>query len=328
MNTKYFLLQEKNVKSYNDKCNDLINLYFIKKFLLVEINIENIENFFCNIINPTIILYYYHGFTPFINKILNVMNNYKNENIKLYIFTFDYWYYQDNSLFNIEYNKYINNVFKATNYKVICFANDIDELNFFLDYDYSHYKDNIIFNNIWSCYKTSFCEFNQKPIQKLLISGSRATSYYKERSIIAGIKSEYIEIYNKNMNDIKTINNNYNKTLNKYFSSFTSSVHIPVKNKSEFTNTHVILLKTFEILASGSLLVMPISEEKYIEKIGLKHNINCYLIDFNKNLNEQINYIFQNYDYYNNVRLKGNVYAKEHLNSEKKYIEIKNILSI
>ena len=73
---------------------------------------------------------------------------------------------------------------------------------------------------------------------------------------------------------------------------------------------------------------MPISEEKYIEKIGLKHNINCYLIDFNKNLNEQINYIFQNYDYYNNVRLKGNVYAKEHLNSEKKYIEIKNILSI
>ena len=63
-------------------------------------------------------------------------------------------------------------------------------------------------------------------------------------------------------------------------------------------------MKTFEILATGSLLVMPKKEEEYLKKYGLIHNENCYLIDFSKNIIEQINYIFNNIDNYNIVERK------------------------
>lgn len=53
----------------------------------------------------------------------------------------------------------------------------------------------------------------------------------------------------------------FNVVLNKYFVCFSSSIYVPVKGKCRRHNTQTILLKTFEILATGSLLVMPTTEK-------------------------------------------------------------------
>ena len=131
------------------------------------------------------------------------------------------------------------------------------------------------------------------------------------------------------MNDVKNNTNNYNLILNKYFACFTSNVYVQKNDEfKKFYNTHILLLKTFEILGSGSLLVMPKKEENYLKKYGLIHNENCYLIDFNKNIIEQIHFIFDNINKYNIVREKGQKLAKEKLNSVLKINEIKKLLKI
>lgn len=136
-----------------------------------------------------------------------------------------------------------------------------------------------------------------------------------------------IEHYYYNNNDINSINNNYNKILNNYIACFTSSVYIYNKTEKKVSNTNMILLKTFEILASGSLLLMPLSEEKYLEKIGIINNKNCILLDFNKDLNEQINFILDNLEYINNIRYNGYLFGKNELNSDNKFIEFDKLIS-
>jgi hypothetical protein len=95
-------------------------------------------------------------------------------------------------------------------------------------------------------------------------------------------------------------------------------------------NTNMILLKTFEILASGSLLLMPLTEEKYLSEIGLINKVNCILLDFEKDLNEQINDILNinNRDYVNNIRYNGYIHAKNNLNTENKFNNLKYLLNI
>ena len=133
-------------------------------------------------------------------------------------------------------------------------------------------------------------------------------------------KNENLISLGKNSNDITSTDYLYNKRLNSYFACFSSSVYFWNKN------THIILLKTFEILGSGSLLVMPMKEKKYILNIGLKHMHNCYLIDFSKNLDNQINYIFSNIDLFNRIRKNGRLHAIKHLNENKMINEIKHII--
>ena len=137
-----------------------------------------------------------------------------------------------------------------------------------------------------------------------------------------------IEHYTYNMNDINNNNNNYNMVLNNYIASFTSSVYIYNETEQKMVNTNMILLKTFEILASGSLLLMPISEDIYLRKIGIIDKENCILLDFNKDLNEQISFILDvnNINYINNIRYNGYLHAKNNLNSHNKFIEFQNII--
>jgi protease II len=79
------------------------------------------------------------------------------------------------------------------------------------------------------------------------------------------------------------------KRLSKYITCFTSSVH----------DTHCILMKVFEILSSGSILIYPKKEEEYIQNIGLVDRKNCFLINFNENIQEQINFVlsYENREY-------------------------------
>jgi hypothetical protein len=127
----------------------------------------------------------------------------------------------------------------------------------------------------------------------------------------------------------KTINM-YSKMLNSYLCCFASSVYVFNKSIAHSNNTHLILQKVFEILASGSLLLYPLSEKQYIKRIGLIHKNNCYLIDFTKNVQKQINQILNpiNLPHINRIRYNGHLHAINNLSSHKKYSEIKALLNI
>lgn len=51
---------------------------------------------------------------------------------------------------------------------------------------------------------------------------------------------------------------------------------------------------------------------------------NCYLIDFNKDLNSQIDYIFDNLDLFNKIRKEG--HTIKNLNEQKMISELKQII--
>lgn len=331
MKEKKFLLFDKdNIEIFNPKAHDIFFKYLSKNCQKIYFNFLELKNFIEENKKENIILFYYVRFkrNNFTNNFIKFLNDFGKINIKVYIFTFDFWKYKNTY---IENDIFVDNVFKAKNHKVITFCNNLEQLNFFHNFDYSNYKNNIIFNNIWCCYDNSFCDININPLKKILISGAISNEHYPERFILNNFirKNKHICKYNYNKNDLLKNTNNYSLTLNKYFACFSSSVYVQRNNDhKKYYNTHILLLKTFEILATGSLLVMPKKEEEYLKKYGLIHNENCYLIDFSKNIIEQINYIFNNIDNYNIVRKNGQKIAKEKFIYEVKVNEIKNLLNI
>lgn len=327
---KYYLLFDKdNLKIHNPKAQDILNKFLLKKCITINLNIHELKKFFKNNKYNNIFLFYYPRVkrNNFFYKFLDLINS-MEFNFNICIFTFDFWI-SDNPKYC--HNIWAKKVFKAEKYKVITFCNNLEQLNYFHNFNYFPYKNNIIFNNIWCCYDKSFCKFNEKPKNKILISGAMNNNHYPERFILNNLISKcyFIEKYNYCSNDVINNNNNYNLTLNNYFACFSSSVYVQ-KNK-EFTkyyNTHILLLKTFEILASGSLLILPKKEKEFIKKYGLEHDVNCYLLDFNADVISQINFIFSNIDKYYLVRKSGQKIAKEKFNSNNKIIEIKKLLNI
>lgn len=323
MEYNIFVILEKNYDIYNPKIHDLLNIHFKKHYCIKYLTFEETINFInTNNNNKIKIIFYFQNFPNFSNKILNFINN----NIikcSIFIFTFDFWVRGPD-----DFHKFILDVFKTNNYKVFTFAENIKQLNYYHNFDYNLYENNIIFNNIWCCYKSSFIEFNKNPFLKIFLSGAISNSYPERKKIIQYnnvIKYEY------NKNHIKNDNDDYNKELNKYIACFSSSVYVISLSSNKLENTHTILQKTFEILSSGSLLVLPFIEEPYINKIGLFHNINCFLINFNntkQDIQDQINYItnINNKKNIDNIRLNGQKYAKNNFNSELKFIEINNII--
>ena len=193
----------------------------------------------------------------------------------------------------------------------------LEQLNYFHNYDYTPYKNNLITKNIWSSYDTSFLNLNLKPIKKILISGGLCGSY-PER--IQMSKMENIDILKRNIYTHAN-NNEYNNILNKYIASFTSTVYAYNLTEKKICPTDILLLKTFEILASGSLLIMPLREENKLKEIGLINNINCKLIDMRADIQQQINKIL-NDDTILDIRKNGQNFAKDNLTSEKKLFEL------
>jgi hypothetical protein len=337
MSNTYVILKN-NYNIYNLKAHELLTIYFKEHYIILYLNYEEIVNFLNinNLENNKIIFYVDNKMDLYE---INVMNYIKsNNNIKstIYFILFDWW--KINFGGHENQNNFISNIFYANNYKVITFAYDVNQLNNFYNKDFNLYKNNILHINLWSSYNNSFSNFNNNPIKKILVSGQIYEIHYPERTQMLSLNN--IEHYTYNMNDINNniinnnnnINNNninnYNTVLNNYIASFTSSVYIYNETEQKMVNTNMILLKTFEILASGSLLLMPISEDIYLRKIGIINKENCILLDFNKDLNEQISFILDvdNINYIDNIRYNGYLHAKNNLNSRNKFIEFQNIL--
>jgi hypothetical protein len=364
-NNTYFIVPY-NYRLSQPKIHDLYNIYFRKYINYREFSLDETIDFIKLNNNSDInIIFYYGNHRTYEN--IGVLKFLSENNVKvnIYFITIDWWFRNK--------DKNFKNIFKAKNYKVITFVDNINLLNYFLNENYNSYNNNIICCNTWSCYKSSICKYNNKPINKALVCASFSKSY-SERNKIKKLKN--IVIHYKSLIEIKQgfnnaidIGNEFSKELNKYLCCFTSSPYcmnltelatqhtniIIIKkllkwksmgklkgkkvkllerlqkiriDRKQRRNTHTIVQKVFEILASGTLLLYPLHEAKYIQKIGLYHNINCYLIDFTKDLQKQINYILsnQNLTKINKIRHNGYIHATTNLTSLNKFQEIKQIM--
>jgi len=321
------IILRKNIPICNVKAHSILNEYFTKYYNILSFDESETITFIKNNNNneTKIILYFDNKMEDYH---VNIMNFIKNNAINsiIYFIVFDWW--KINFPGHDKQNYFISNIFKANNYKVITFAYNVEQLNQFHGIDFSPYKDNIININLWNSYDLAFSDFNYNPKEKILVSGQIYDIHYPERSKILLMNN--VEQYNYNKDDVNYNTNNYNKILNSYLCCFTSSVYIYNCEQNKMINTNMILLKTFEILSSCSLLLMPLTEEKYLIEIGIINQENCILLDFNKDLNEQINSIFDvnNRDYINNIRYKGYMHSKNNLNTENKFNSLKKLLSI
>lgn len=319
-----YFLYEKKYALFNPKSHDIV-LEHMKNDPIVkilEISQEEIIKFIeeNHRDSSAIIVFYYQHHTPFLIGVIDYINTYKTIDCKIVFFTFDFWI-RGQPL----YNAYLTKVLETKNHYAITFARDIEHLNIFHNTMYSPAR--IRFMNLWSVNKTSVIDFNNNPIKKILLSGALSNKAYPEREILKELKSPHIEVYEYNNNDTGTVNNNYNLILNKYIACFYSSVHVKAKNPPR-VNTHIILLKLFEILGSGSLLIIPNTEVEYISKLGLTNSIHYYSCDMNK-FNETVEYIMNddNLCKINEIRSLGQSFAINNLNSFNKYLEVKNLIT-
>lgn len=319
----FYVVTKKDTEFLNNKSHELLNKYLKIKYNHLDLNESETIEFITNNNKPEnkIILFfdnvidYYH---------INVLHYIKSIEIKskIFISTIDWWKIPDPGREMQHY--FISEVYKATNYKVLTFANDVNQLCEFNGEDYTPYAHNIISINKWSAYSESFVDFNNNPIEKILISGQTNEMCYPERHMMLSVNN--IVHYQYNTNDFNT--NNYSMVLNNYLCCFTSSVYLFNVMKQQKMSTNMVLLKTFEILASGSLLIMPLAEEETIKKFGLINNVNCMLLDFTRDLNEQVDYVLdpRNREHINNIRYNGMIHCKHNFTTEIIFNKLHNII--
>jgi hypothetical protein len=246
----------------------------------------------------------------------------------------DWWY---NSVYINNKKKYQSNIYNQKVFKNNKFKHIIN-INYtilgnFLNQNLEKYKSNIITFAIHNCYNSCFNELNKNPIIKVLVSGDLHSGGYPERNKIK--KFNNIEI--KNNRNGSNNEAHYAKFLNNYLCCFASSAY--PENLSLFdkktktysrTNSHSILLKNFEILGAGSLLLNPLTEKPYLEKIGLIEDVNCMFIDMtnDKKIQDKIDYILdpKNRKFVDKLRKAGQNHGKKNFTSKKKFQEIKNII--
>lgn len=319
---------------FNPKSHDLINMYFKKNFNSIKIsNLKYIIDFIKenNNSNNTLLIYN-QGDKVIKNITINLMKFLKETNekihIKIYIFIFDFWYLTT----NIENKNIVSELRNIKNFYVLSFAN-IEKLNYFNNFNINTKNNNIILFNSWSSYNSSFIKFNNNPINKILVTGRTHKTHYPERNYILKLKLNDVVCYNYNNSDTNKNNNNYNIELNKYVACFYSGVYVNrVNGSKQKEHTKILLLKFFEILSSGSLLVCDTKEIDLIESINMINKKHFYAIDLSTNkkqIQSEIDFILnpENKKYIDNIRKNGQIFSKEYLNSEHKFNELLSIIN-
>ena len=151
--------------------------------------------------------------------------------------------------------------------------------------------------------------FCKAPIKKILLSG-RIYPLYPERELLKNLcLSEVVVLkYDEGRNQ-----SNYMNQLNSYLCCFASSVY-------DF-NQSTMLHKYYEILSSGSLLLVPNADERKLNKLGLFNKIHFLTIDCDniENLKKTIKYILddENRNLIDKIRLNGQNICKLEFTLEK-----------
>jgi hypothetical protein len=217
---------------------------------------------------------------------------------------------------------------------IVC--TDYKTLGFFLNKNLEEYKKNIISWDIHNCYDDCFVNLNNNPINKILVSGAINYFDYNGVECFNGYP-ERTKLINFNNVCRKEIGNNiwsdesaYSQYLNQYICCFSTSnyPYNMTTNKSEYSS--LILLKTYEILGSGALLLSPLNQKEQLAKIGLIENVNCMFVDMSDDnkIQEKIDFILneQNRKIIDNIRKNGQNHGRNYLSSKKKYEILKELI--
>lgn len=329
----HYLLNSSEYEQCNIKMHDLVNIYLPKYCKTIYVNsrqaIEFIEQH--NETNVNIILYHHfyvksdleHDFHVDIIKYLQSKEDVK---CQIVIFAFDWW--REPVTRSRPRREHTDLLFFANNYKVIVSTLNLEQLSTFHNRNFKPYEHNIFHNKFLYCYDSSYIDFNSNPIKQLLVSGN-TSERYPERHRLIKLTPFSLNIVQRPRNIVEdSNNNNFNMDLNKYIACFSSCIYIENFSTNKLENIHSVLLKSYEILAVGSLLVMPECEKEYIKQIGLMDRKNCYLINFNdtdaniiRNIDDMLND-----PSIDKIRREGQILAKTELNSLNKFNELKHIL--
>jgi hypothetical protein len=208
---------------------------------------------------------------------------------------------------------------------IVC--TDYKTLGFFLNKNLEEYKKNIISWDIHNCYNNCFVNLNNNPINKILVSGCICDKGYPERFKLINFNN----VCKKEIGDnVWTDEKAYSQYLNQYICCFATSncPHNMTTNKNEYSD--LILLKTYEILGSGALLLSNINKKKSLAKIGLIEDVNCMFIDMSDDnkIQEKIDFILneQNRKFIDNIRKNGQTHGRNNLSSKKKYEILKELI--
>ena len=176
------------------------------------------------------------------------------------------------------------------------------------------------FQNFWSCYE--FVPFNNNPQNHVCVSGALHPQYYPERVQVRAMKGVVQLPYLKRKTD------HYCQRLNNFLCCFASSVTVKIRSTNRWENTHLLLLKYFEILASGALLLCPSSEMSELKSLGLvplRHYIGSPMVDMQQTIDYILNPIHR--EEIDLIRSQGQEYARTHLSSQARFKPFKEIFS-
>jgi len=177
--------------------------------------------------------------------------------------------------------------------------------------------EKIIFWERNHCNSTMYVQFNDAPINKVALSGHASDGAYRIRGQIHSWLNSHTQIYERippNRNtEFFSADNIFSKKLNKYI----ANIYTPVYT---YYNS-LTLFKLYEIMACGSLILVPECCEKVFTKMGMENNVHYKLIDTtNKTeLLKTINYVLDtnNRPEIDMIRHNGVEFCKKNLNVDK-----------
>jgi hypothetical protein len=310
---------------FNPKCHDLLfkHMKSDPSFEFVTLDFEATLRLIdeCQDREDAVIIFYqqnpvrYYEQIVALSDILEYVDSRKHMKAKIVFVTFDFWIGRINATFT-------KRVFLTKNHCVITFARSVEQLEHFNRMRYSPQK--IGFLNLWCVYDLAIVPFNPNPIRGVLLPGS-ANTCYPER--VLAKRCEQLKMAEYNLEDNFNLDNRFNRMLNEHLACFTSSIYVRPVGSERMENTHIVLLKVFEILGSGSLLIVPDSEQEYLAELGLKsgeHYLACSMPEFE----QTVKFVEDdaNRQRIDQIRRAGQEFAIANLNSSKKYQEFKQVL--
>ena len=306
-------------------------------FTTLNLNFMEFKNFLKKNKNTNTLtkILYYGPAADEMNKIMKFSDN-LSPMIKIFCVSFcDWWYNPGLEGSHPELHSYITNAFYYSRIKYIV-CTDYKTLGFFLNKNLEEYKKNIISWNMHNCYNNCFVKLNNNPINKILVSG--AINYFDYNGVLnlSGYPERaklitFNNVCKKEMdNDVWKDETAYSNYLNQYICCFSTSVYPYNMTTCKNEYSGLILLKTYEILGSGALLLSPLTEKHRLAKIGLIEDVNCMFIDMSDDnkIQEKIDFILdiKNREFIDNIRKKGQNHGINNLNSRKKYKMLKRLI--
>lgn len=257
-------------------------------------------------------IYFYNDMIDMSSYIELIFNEYKNKIKSKFVFN------SVDPVFGTIHTDYLKIVFKSQNIHLILNIENLDDMKIYRKEEYNYLTNtNLYFSGINYSYMSH--PFNKNPINKICMVGDKRNNVYTERYLFDSYMSKYPEKYEYLPYDESLNSINFMKRLNNYICSFYSS--------HDIYHNSAILHKIFEILSSGSLLLVSYKDIKIMNLIKLEKNVHYIMLEKDEEIIKKIDYILnkENRENINKIRLSGQNYCTENLNAYflyKKYINI------